>query len=446
VPPTATPVLPTATPVPPTATPVPPTATPVLPTATPVPPLLTAPTALTAAASSASQVNLTWEYNGNSDPNFQIERCTGAVCTNFAQIATVAGGSDTRYSNTGLSANTTYTYRVRAYNSVGNSAYTNTAAATTSGSAPAPAAPSALSATAVSASQINLTWSDNSNNETGFSIERCTGTGCTNFTQIATAVAGVASYSSTGLTASTAYTYRVRAYNGAVYSAYSNTAAATTLPPAPVPLPAAPSALTATAASSSQINLAWTDNSTNETGFKIESCTGAGCTNFAQIATTGAGVASYNNTGLAANTTYAYRVRAYNATGDSAYSDPVSATTPVAPAQSMHVSDLDGSSESNNDTWTATITIRVHTSVHAALSGVTVTAVWSNGTTGSASCTTNTSGNCTVTKSGLSATVGQVTLTATNLTKTGWTYTPGENHDPDGDSNGTIYVASRPPS
>ena len=93
-------------------------------------------------------------------------------------------------------------------------------------------------------------------------------------------------------------------------------------------VPAAPSSLTATAVSRSQINLAWTDNSTNETGFKIERCKGSTCTNFAQIATVGVNVKTYANTGLTRNTTYRYRVRAYNATGNSAYSNIAAATTP----------------------------------------------------------------------------------------------------------------------
>ncbi|HQR38064.1 MAG TPA: M36 family metallopeptidase [Blastocatellia bacterium] len=90
--------------------------------------------------------------------------------------------------------------------------------------------------------------------------------------------------------------------------------------------PAAPSGLTATATSSSQINLAWTDNANNETGFKIERKTGSGGT-YAQIATVGAGVTTYSNTGLTASTAYYYRVRATNATGDSAYSNEANATT-----------------------------------------------------------------------------------------------------------------------
>jgi predicted secreted protein len=189
-----------------------------------------------------------------------------------------------------------------------------------------PGAPTGLTATAVSSSQINLAWTDKASNEDGFKIERCTGAGCTNFAQIATVAANVTSYSNTGLAASTSYSYRVRAYNTIDNSAYTNTASAVTQ--AAPAVPNAPSNLAATAASRSQINLTWTDNSTNETGFKIERCKGSSCTNFAQIATVGANVTSYSNTGLSANTTYRYRVRAYNAAGNSAYSNIAAATTP----------------------------------------------------------------------------------------------------------------------
>jgi hypothetical protein len=93
------------------------------------------------------------------------------------------------------------------------------------------------------------------------------------------------------------------------------------------PIPSPPSNLEAKPKSSSQINLTWTDNSTNETGFKIERGTAAGGP-FSNIATTGSNIAAYNDTaGLSACTTYYYRVRAYNATGNSAYSSTAFATT-----------------------------------------------------------------------------------------------------------------------
>jgi hypothetical protein len=193
-------------------------------------------------------------------------------------------------------------------------------------SLPAPSAPTGLTVTALSSSQINLTWVDNSNNEQGFKIERCSGAGCNNFTQIALVGANVVSYTNTGLSASTSYSYRMRAYNASGDSNYSNTASAMTQA-AQTP-PAAPTNLAAAAASKSQINLSWRDNANNETGFRIERCKGSTCTNFALIATVGANVTSYANTGLAANTTYRYRVYAYNVSGSSGYSNIVTATTP----------------------------------------------------------------------------------------------------------------------
>jgi hypothetical protein len=206
---------------------------------------------------------------------------------------------------------------------VSNTAIFNPVLAAGTGGNP-PAVPANLTATAVSSSQINLTWTD-SDIETGFKIERCTGAGCSDFAQIATVSANVTSYSNTGLTGSTSYSYRVRAYNIAGDSDYSNTTSAVTL--AAPALPAAPTNLSAAVISKSQINLTWTDNSGNETGFRIERCKGATCTNFALIATVGANVTSYSNTKLTANTTYRYRVYAYTASGNSAYSNIVSATT-----------------------------------------------------------------------------------------------------------------------
>ncbi len=189
-----------------------------------------------------------------------------------------------------------------------------------------PAAPSNLYAIAISSSLINLTWQDNSTNEEGFKIERKTGAGGT-YIQIATVNANVTSYSDIGLTANTTYYYRVRAYNSAGDSDYSNEASTTTL--ASTSVPVAPSNLSATAVSSSRIDLFWQDNSTNEEGFKIERKTGAGGT-YIQIATVNANVTSYSDIGLTANTTYYYRVRAYNSAGDSDYSNEASTTTLTA--------------------------------------------------------------------------------------------------------------------
>jgi carboxypeptidase T len=283
-----------------------------------------APNNLAAEAISYNQINLTWTDSDATEQGFKIERCTGAGCSDFAQITTV-GANVTSYANTDLAASTSYSYRVRAYNTVGDSDYSNTASAVTISAPVPPTAPSNLTAAAVSSSQINLTWVDNATNESGYYIERCTGNGCSNFAQIATTGANVTNYANTGLAASTSYSYRVRAYNASGNSDYSNTASAET-PAIPVP-PAAPTNLTARAVSKSQINLSWTDNATNESGYYIERCTGSKCTNFTRIATVGANATSYSNTGLTAGTTYRYRVAAYNDYGLSAYSNIVKVTT-----------------------------------------------------------------------------------------------------------------------
>jgi len=192
----------------------------------------------------------------------------------------------------------------------------------------APAPPTGLGATATSASQIDLEWVDNSANENGFEIERCPGSGCTNFTAIASVAANVVTYSNnTGLTANTTYRYRVRAFNGGGSSGYSDEAVATTLA-APSP-PAAPTGLTATPGpGSGQISLAWTDSSSNGDGFKIERCHGPNCSSFSQIVQVGKGVTTYLDTNRKVGRVYRYRVRAYNASGDSGYSNIASAKAP----------------------------------------------------------------------------------------------------------------------
>ncbi len=86
--------------------------------------------------------------------------------------------------------------------------------------------------------------------------------------------------------------------------------------------------MTATATSSSQIILQWADNANNEDGFRIERCKGSGCTSFTEIGTVGQNVTSATNSGLSRNTTYTYRIRAYNSDGNSSYSNTASAKTP----------------------------------------------------------------------------------------------------------------------
>ena len=119
--------------------------------------------------------------------------------------------------------------------------------------------------------------------------------------------------------------------------------------------------------------------------------------------------------------------------------------SPAPPANAFHAGDLDGSASASGKTWTAAVVIRVHDAAHGAVGGVRVTGSWSNGANGTASCTTGTNGACTVQKTKLSrASVASVTFTVTAAARSGWTYAPSANHEPDGDSTGTVIVVARP--
>ena len=305
-----------------------------------------APGTLSATAVSPSQIDLSW---GAATDNvavtlYRIERCQGAGCSNFSQIATTAS---TSYPNSGLSPSTAYSYRVRAQDAVPNVGdYTNTASATTLAppDTEPPSAPGTLNASAFSATQIELTWQAATDNVAVvlYRIERCEGAGCSNFAEIGLATS--TSHMDTGLPPSTSYSYRVRAQDAVPnVGDFSNTASATTPAPPDTEPPSAPGTLSATAVSPSQIDLSWgaaTDN-VAVTLYRIERCQGAGCSNFSQIATTAS--TSYPNSGLSPSTAYSYRVRAQDAVpnvGD--YTNTASATTQsvvVTPSEPLPILD-----------------------------------------------------------------------------------------------------------
>ena len=302
----------------------------------------TAPAALTTTATSPTQINLSWVTSTDDVgvTGYRLERCQGAGCSNFAQIATP---STTTFNDTGLTASTSYSYRVRATDAAANlSAFSSTATASTNAAPDTtpPSAPANLTAAAASPTQINLSWIASTDNVgvTGYRVERCQGVACSNFAQIA--APSTTTFNDTGLTASTSYSYRVRATDAAAnLSAFSSTATASTNAAPDTTPPSAPTNFTATAASSTQINLSWTASTDNVgvTGYRVERCQGAACTTFAQIATP-AGT-TFNDTGLTASTSYSYRVRATDAAGNlSGFSTTATASTPASAPVSVSIS------------------------------------------------------------------------------------------------------------
>jgi alpha-tubulin suppressor-like RCC1 family protein len=171
------------------------------------------PASLSAIAVSSTQVNLSWLDSADNEQGFKIERKAGTGGT-FGQIATV-NFDILSYSNTEASIGISYYYRIRAFSANGNSSYSNTVSIT-----PTLFAPSLL--TAVFADiQVNLSWTDNSIDEDGFSIERKSLGG--SYQEITTVSSNIRSYYDTTIS-DNFYYYKVRAFKSSDYSDYSNDA------------------------------------------------------------------------------------------------------------------------------------------------------------------------------------------------------------------------------
>ncbi len=174
---------------------------------------------------------------------------------------------------------------------------------------------------------VQLTFTDNANNETGFVIERCTGASCglvvTNFAQIALAPPrtngnSTVTFTDTTVTSGNVYSYRVAAVNGAGMSGYTAIATAT-VPPAPT-APAVPSSLTAATArirvrNAGSCSIGPWLNTLNLTGFTIERATDSAFTVGLVTTTAGAAARSLTVGGLTRNTLYYFRIKATNTVG-----------------------------------------------------------------------------------------------------------------------------------
>ena len=296
-------------------------------------------------AVTATTVSLVWDAPTNDgvpgSPNallaYRIERAEGASA--FMALPLHTDTETAAYMDTTVVAATTYRYRVRANNPVGDSAASNVITATTDAAEGVAAAPTGLMAVASdSIIEISLSWqapADTGGSAiTGYQIERSQGDGSGTFDIV------VASHASTSYTdmdssllANTQYSYRVSAINDRGRGVASEIASATTLSA----LPAAPTGLMAVASDSTiEISLSWQapadTGGSAITGYQIERSQGDGSGTFDIVVASHAST-SYTDTdsNLLANIQYSYRVSAINDQGTSVASEIASATTLSAP-------------------------------------------------------------------------------------------------------------------
>lgn len=286
------------------------------------------PSNLTATPVGSGRIDLSWQDNSSDETSIQVQsRAAGSA--SWYVIANLAPNSRA-YSNTGLEAGSTYVYRVRSCDGSGCSPYSNEASATAAG----PLAPSNLTASAT-ATAVTLSWQDNSTDEERFNVD-ARAPGSTFWTGLVSLQPGATRYTHGDLQAGVSYVYRVRACNASGCTASSEVAATTSSSPA------APSSLSATPAQTG-INLAWRDNSTNEERFQVD-VRAAASSSWSLLANTAAGATSHSHTGLKDGDSFAYRVRACNTAGCSAYSNEATGTfqAPGAPAPPTLTSPANG--------------------------------------------------------------------------------------------------------
>ena len=255
-------------------------------------------------AISQTSVSLAWDDVSSNETGFRVQYKTGSGAWTSAGPAT--GANMTSYKVTGLAVDTAYIFQVGASNSAGTKWSTYALIHTKPW---LPAQPVSPKVTSTTASSAHVTWTDASNNETGFKFQYRVGTGA--WVAVSpSAPANATSWTISGLASTTSYTFQVGAYNaaGTHWSAYFY---GTTQK---ITLPAQPTSPSVTATTTTTATLAWGDASNNEDGFRVQYRVGTGAW-VAAAQSASANATSLTVTGLGPNTPYTFQVGSYNAAG-----------------------------------------------------------------------------------------------------------------------------------
>ena len=285
------------------------------------------PTHLAATALSSTDVKLTFDHVDSNATKIKIYVSNNG--TTYNVIPATVSSSLTSITVHYLSPDKDYYFKIAATRNYDSSLPSDPAHVKTPPLQTKPNAPTDLSAVSNSCSEVSLSWTDNSDNEEHFIVERKEAGGT--YSVIATLDPDTTTYTDSTVEGNKTYYYRVKAVNGAGDSDYAESSAVNV--PKCMSKPDAPTGLSATAISSTEIDLEWTDNSDNEDGFKVERKELGG--SYTVIATLPADTTSYKDKGLSYGTTYYYRVRAFNSEGFSNYSNEASATTEPASTEQI---------------------------------------------------------------------------------------------------------------
>lgn len=272
-----------------------------------------APASLLGTLTGSTTIHLAWADRSFNETGFIVQRFDDQRGS-FKTIQWLAPGT-TEYRDPARTPGATYRYRVAAANNGALSAFSNVVAINVS----RPDAPTELIAPALSRNTIQLRWKDNSNNETGFRVERAIDA-VDVFQLFAELPPNARSYIDHTVAPGQTYRYRVQAQNALGASPYSRIRTTTTVPL--LGSPQEPGNLRVTGVGSSGIAFAWADQSTDETEFVLEQATSI-FGPFAAVQTIAANATALIHGGLALGTTYAFRLHSQNSIGPSGYTPTI---------------------------------------------------------------------------------------------------------------------------
>ncbi|MBN1952849.1 MAG: hypothetical protein JW801_16720 [Bacteroidales bacterium] len=264
-------------------------------------------------------VTLSWSDTSDDEDGFTIERSENSGA--WAVVASLAANS-TSWTDNSINYNNSYDYRAAAYNNIGSSPYAAGISIFAEQFMP-PADPSDISLSYdAEVPEIVISWTDNSDNEEGFTLERSINGGA--FSSLTALAVNTVSYTDAAISYGDDYGYRISAYNEKGSSAAATSMTISADIPAVAPL--APTSLTAIYDQDiPSVQLSWTDHAEFEDGFTVESSTDAG--GYVSLANTGADETTFEDLSIEYNHDYTFRVLAYNSFGESDYSNTVSITS-----------------------------------------------------------------------------------------------------------------------
>ncbi len=261
----------------------------------------------TYSGTTATSTAISWTGSVGSSTSYKVEQCV----TGSATCSLFSGHGTTSTTTINLTGNTSYDYAVRGTNTTGDGLWSATSTVLT-----VPGVPTSIVFSGITSSALTLSWNGPTGSSTSYKVERCAGSGCSDFASLATGV-GTTTYSDSGLTPAATYRYRVRGTNATGDGLYSAAAEQALSAISPTVTTSAASSITATGATTNgNISDTGGENATVRGFASSTSATmSSGVSTSTENGSFGTGLFTSSMSNLTGNTTYYTRAYASNSAG-----------------------------------------------------------------------------------------------------------------------------------